>query len=74
MKKLLVLSAILIGLSSCTSKTEFGPCIGAFEDKNPAKVYKISIWNVAMGIIFIEMLIPPIVVIVDGTLCPVGNK
>lgn len=74
MKKLLILSTILIALSSCTSKTEFGPCIGAFEDKNPAKVYHVSTWNVILAIVFSEMLLPPIFVILDETNCPVGDK
>ena len=61
-------------LAGCTSSTEFGACIGAFDEKKPGLEYKVSGWNVAMGILFAEMIIPPVLVITDETFCPVGRK
>ena len=73
MKKLVMLIIMLLFIS-CTSSTQYGTCIGAFDDKDPNKVYKVSAWNIAMGVIFFEMVLPPIFVIIDETLCPVGIK
>jgi len=63
--------ALLLG---CTSSTEFGNCIGAFDDKNPKLVYKISKWNAFLAVFFFATAIVPIWVIVDETLCPVGRR
>lgn len=73
MRNLLLILAML-ALAGCTSRTPHGECIGAFDEKDPKKIYKISGWNIAMGIVFFEMIVPPIVVIVDETFCPVGDK
>lgn len=72
MKTALCLIAAM--LSGCTSTTVFGPCVGMFDDKDPALVYKLSAWNIGVGIVFAEMIIPPIVVIADETFCPVSRK
>lgn len=74
MKKLFAILAIFMTLTACTEKTGFGPCIGAFDEKDPKKEYHVSGWNVAMGVIFWELLVPPIVVVINETHCPVGNK
>lgn len=74
MKKLLVLATVLVALSSCTSKTEFGDCIGAFDKKDPNLEYKVSAWNVFWGVVGFELILPPIFVVVDQTHCPVGRS
>jgi len=74
MKKLTILFILLVLLSGCTTRTEYGNCIGAFDDKNPSLVYKLSTWNLIIGVFFIGMVVPPIVVVADETLCPVGYK
>ncbi len=38
MRKLLLIS-LLTALTACTSSTPLGPCIGAFDDKDPTLVY-----------------------------------
>lgn len=70
------IAAILlcVAIAGCTSRNEFGPCIGAFDDKDPHIIYKVSGWNLAMGLIFIEMILPPILVVTDETFCPIGKK
>jgi len=73
MKYLMILITMLT-LISCTSKTEFGNCIGAFDDKDPTKIYKASAWNISMAILLTGLVLPPVYVIVDETFCPVGNK
>lgn len=69
-----LLFAFLLLISGCTTSTEYGPCIGAFDDRNPKLEYKVSILNTFLAILFIETIIVPIWVIVDETLCPVGKK
>lgn len=70
----LAIIVVLISLAGCVSKTQYGPCIGAFEEKDPHLIYKLSVWNVAMAIIGFELILPPVVVLVNETLCPVGRK
>jgi len=74
MKKYLLI-ALLLTLSACTSKTEFGDCVGLFDDKKPDLTYKISGWNALMGVIGTSiMFVPTIFVLKDETFCPIGKK
>jgi hypothetical protein len=61
-------------LSGCTTRTEFGPCAGAFDEKDPKLTYKLSTWNLVLAVVFFEVIVPPIVVIADETTCPIGRK
>jgi hypothetical protein len=62
-------------MSSCiTEKNEFGKCIGIGEDKDPKLTYKVSTTNVVIGIIFIELIFPPVLVVTDSFYCPTGVK
>jgi len=74
MKKLL--SILLIGcltlLTACTEETSYGKCIGAFDDRDPKLQYHVEGWNLAMGIIFFETVVVPVVVVADDIQCPVG--
>jgi hypothetical protein len=72
--KYFVLLFLLI--TGCTSSTEFGKCIGAFDDefKQPDLVYKASTWNIALGVIFIETVIVPLFVVLDEAQCPFAKK
>jgi len=72
MKKVLLISLLL--LAGCTSKTEYGPCIGAFDDRNPKLEYKMSFNNLVVGALFFELILPPISVVVNETFCPIGVK
>ncbi len=64
----------LLILSACTSKTEWGDCVGLNDDEDPSLNYRYSAWNIAMGVIFVEMIFPPIVVALNELRCPVGPK
>jgi hypothetical protein len=72
--KTLSISILIILLTGCTSKTQLGPCVGIGEQQNPKLVYKLDAMNLIMGLIFIEMIVPPVIVAVDETFCPVGVK
>jgi hypothetical protein len=63
---------IAVALSGCASRTDYGDCVGLGEKQNPQLRYKVSVRNVAVGVIFIELIVPPIVVVADETFCPVG--
>lgn len=72
MKKLVcaLLVVAMLALTGCTSRTAFGPCIGAFEDESPNLHYKVSVWNTILAIIFFETIVVPIVVIASEAKCP----
>lgn len=74
MTRYLLAVVALLSLAACTTHTDYGDCVGAFDDRDPRLTYKMSAWNIAMGVIFVEMVIPPIYVVADATLCPVGRK
>jgi hypothetical protein len=74
MKKLTILFVVLVLLSGCTKRTEYGDCIGAFDDKNPTLLYRLSAWNLFVAIFFSSLIVPPIIVVADETICPVGYK
>lgn len=67
-----VMCSVLL-FAGCTTRTEFGPCVGIGEKQNSQLDYKLSGWNIAMGVIFFEMIAPPILVLTDETYCPVGK-
>ena len=71
--KNLILAALLL-LAGCTSHTQYGECIGINEDKDPKLKYKADIVNVAAGVVFAELIVPPIVVLFNELYCPVGVK
>lgn len=73
MKKLLIVSLILL-LTSCTSYTKYGPCIGADDIEEENLIYKLSIWNITLSIIFIETIIVPLVVLKAEAKCPIAIK
>lgn len=74
MKKVIAAVLLAVMVSGCTSHTEFGECIGAFDEGKPGLKYKASAWNIAIGLIFAPTIFAPVYVIVDQTLCPVGKK
>jgi len=65
---------LVVVLSGCESRTYFGPCVGVGEDKNPALKYKLSARNTVMALVFAPSVVVPIVVLVNETFCPVGEK
>lgn len=64
----------LLSLAGCASRTAYGPCIGINGEEDPSLVYKYSAWNIGVGIVFFEMILPPIVVAFDALKCPEAMK
>lgn len=72
---ILMLAFALVSASGCESSTGYGPCIDAAkDDANPKLVYRLSTRNTVLGIIFVETIFTPIIVLVSETFCPVGTK
>jgi hypothetical protein len=72
--KAIIIALCIILLCGCTSETKFGKCVGIADDKDPSLVYKTNAWNIFMGVVFFEAIIPPIIVLADETSCPVAKK
>jgi hypothetical protein len=73
MARVIAVVAMLAMLGACTSRTEFGKCVGLGQKQDPTLEYQVSAWNVVMGIVFFEMLLPPIFVATDELYCPIGK-
>lgn len=73
MKRLVIL-ALLLALTGCRSRTQYGECVGIADDPDPALVYKVSKRNVIVAVLFFETGIVPLVVLLTQTRCPVGRK
>lgn len=74
MKKVFIIILAALFLVGCTTKTEHGPCVGLSDEKNPTLTYKVDVWNAFLGIIFVETIIVPLIVVVDEIYCPVSKK
>lgn len=66
--------ALALLLSGCTTETTFGECVGAFDDEDPALVYRTSGRNVALAIVFSETVWVPVNVIGWNAKCPVAIR
>jgi len=71
--KLIAATLAAAMLTGCASKTEFGDCVGLGDKQKPDLTYKVSVRNLVVGIIFFELIAPPIYVAVDQLYCPVGK-
>lgn len=74
MKKAITAALMLALLAGCTERTDFGECIGAFDEKKPDLEYKLSAKNVGLAVLFSETIVVPVVVVADQTHCPIGRK
>lgn len=72
MREALLLLAI--GLSGCESETKYGKCIGLDGDESPGLHYHPSTRNIIIGVLFFELIVPPIAVVVEEFQCPDGRK
>jgi len=76
MKKILMIGAMIAALSAtaCTSQTSFGDCIGVDDTEDPALKYSVDTGNVILGVVFIETIFVPAVVLLDEFKCPTGKR
>lgn len=72
-KVIFAVSALLL-LSGCASSTPYGQCVGINGKEDPKLEYAYSAGNIGVGLIFFELVAPPIYVVLDELKCPVGPK
>jgi hypothetical protein len=72
-KSLVLVLLMCVMLSSCTSHTQYGECVGLFDEHEINLRYGVSAWNVIMAFIFSETVIVPVVVVLTELECPVGK-
>lgn len=71
LKYLLIFSIILTG---CNKKTQFGECVGINGEKDITLKYKYDEENIIVGVLFAEMIFPPLLVVLDRLECPIAKK
>ncbi len=69
-----IVALFLLCLVGCESETAHGQCVGVSDDKDPNLTYKVSVRNAVLSVIFVELVFPPIVMLVNETYCPVSKK
>lgn len=57
----------------CESSTQYGSCVGLNDAKDPTLVYKYSTRNIILGVVFFQLVAPPIIVGLNELECPVGK-
>ena len=72
--RMIIIMILVAMLAGCTSSTQYGQCVGIVDERDPNLVYKLSAQNMAVAIIFFELIAPPIIVLADELYCPVGVK
>ena len=74
--KSLILAAVaaVVLLSGFESRTNYGSCVGVGDHQQKNLEYKLSARNLIVGVVFFELVAPPIIVLVNETYCPIGNK
>jgi hypothetical protein len=68
--RLLLLTGCMIAATCCTSETDYGKCIGAFDTPDPKLKYETSTTNVVLAVVFVETIFAPILVVAKETRCP----
>jgi hypothetical protein len=63
--------AALLFATACESQRGGKNCIGIGEDKEPGVKYEYSTQNIVVGIIFVETIFVPAIVLLKDIRCPV---
>jgi len=74
MNYLIKIILVLTFLAGCRTEVNKVPCVGLNGKKVPGVEYEYSAQNIIAGIIFIELIIPPVIVVLEGLECPVEAK
>ena len=72
MKRIAIL-LLIAALAGCTTRTSYGECVGINQDQDPTLRYKVDVWNAILGVVFFEMIVPPVIVVANELYCPVGK-
>ena len=69
-----LLFALMMLFSSCTTKTQYGECVGVGDKQDPKLEYQLDKTNVLLGLVFVETVWVPAVVVLYELYCPVERK
>jgi len=72
--RMIIIMILVAMLAGCAKSTQYGDCVGIVDERDPNLVYKLSAQNMAVAIIFFELIAPPVIVLADELYCPVGVK
>lgn len=70
----LVSLIMLLSLTACVGRTQYGECVGALGEKNPKYYYEYSGWNIAAAVLLGGSVLVPAIVVFDRLKCPVAVK
>jgi len=64
---------LLANTAGCRSRTDYGECVGINDaDRRPTLHYRLSTRNLVLGIIFVETIFAPLIVLLSEMYCPDG--
>lgn len=72
--KNLILIGILVFFTGCTTRTQYGRCIGFADTPDQALEYELSWWNAFVAGLFAESIIVPLYTVAYEIKCPIGYK
>lgn len=61
-----------LALAACESQRPEGRCIGLNDDPGKGVRYEYSVRNIILGIGFVEMIAPPVIVVLKELKCPIS--
>jgi hypothetical protein len=53
---------------------ESARCVGINQQKDTALVYEYSARNIILGIVGVEVIVPPVLVLLNGFQCPTARR
>jgi hypothetical protein len=72
-----VLALVLLAACETSRKLPDGtdaPCVGLNQTKDSTLVYEYSTQNIVLGVLFSEVVVPPVLVVLNGLECPVRRR
>jgi hypothetical protein len=72
MRHLPICALLCFALAGCESHRPAGPCIGLNGDSVPGVKYEYSSQNIIIGIAAVELIAPPVIVVLKELKCPVS--
>lgn len=73
MRYLPICILLCLALAGCESHRAAGCCIGLNGDSVPGVKYEYSARNIIIGVAGIELIVPPVIVVLKELKCPVST-
>lgn len=71
--KLYFIAILAMILTGCSSSNQYRKCVGLNGHEDPKLAYEYSARNIAVGILFVGLVAPPVFVLLDELKCPIGS-